>query len=435
MSEATTKISLPYGDSQLEVALPSANLLAVATPTDVPPRAHLARLLREALQEPLAMPPLPDLIHGGTRLLILVDDLTRPTPVDRILPILLQELCVEERGAEVTILIALGTHRKMTPAEIVRRVGRDIADRYPVLNHEWEDESALVDLGTTANGTPIKVNRLIQAADLCLGLGNIVPHNIAGWSGGGKIVQPGICGKETTYGTHLLAARCPTTNLGKLINPVRVEMEEVARCTNLTGIVNTVLDRHGNVIDVVAGRSGPAHARGVQLARAVWEVPVPALADIVLVSSHAADIDFWQANKGLYAAERIVKRGGDIILVTPCPERLSSQQEHVATLEALKGIPSRNLVHEARRKGLHDYAALTVSDIAARCRELAWVTIVSDGLTGHDVDVLALDRAGSVDEALHIALRRQGQDASIVVLTHGGETVPVIGESQAKETA
>ena len=110
---------------------------------------------------------------------------------------------------------------------------------------------------------------------------------------------------------------------------MRIEIEEVAKRTNLTGVVNTVLNRHSEVNHVVAGRSCATYERGVQLAREIWEVPVPALADIVIASSHPADVDFWQANKGLYASERIVKRGGDIILVTPCPERLSSQREHV----------------------------------------------------------------------------------------------------------
>lgn len=420
------RISLPYGSQVLDIEVPSDNLLAVAGPQESTSRADLVTLVRQALRAPVGTPPFSSSLKGGEKLLLLVDDMTRPTPIDQILPILLEELDVERKKIEVTILIALGTHRKMTQQEIEKNVGREIVASYPVLNHEWDDESALVDLGTTSNGTPIKVNRLIQEADFCLGIGNIVPHNLAGWSGGGKIVQPGVCGKETTYRTHLLAARCPTSNLGKLDNPVRAEIERVARRTKFKGVVNTILDRHGAVVHVVAGESQSAHRRGVELARSIWEVPVPGLADIVVASSHSADIDFWQANKGLYAAERVVKRGGDIILLTPCPEGLSSQREHVATLEALQGIPSRDLFHEAQRRGIHDYAALTVSNIAACCRELAWVTVVSDGLTEGEVSVLGLDRAASVEEALERALSRQGDDASIVVLTHGGETIPVL---------
>lgn len=431
MARRITHIPLPYGNDSLEIQVPSDNLLGVARPKEVPQQAELTSLLREALRAPVDSPPFSTLLEGAKNILLVVDDITRPTPVHEILPVLLDELQVEQRGIEATILIALGTHRKMTLEEIQQKVGHEIAASYPVLNHEWDDPGALLDLGVTPNGTPIMVNRLIQQADVCLGIGLIVPHNLAGWSGGGKIVQPGICGKETTYFTHLLAARSPTSLLGTLENPVRAELEMVARQTNLTAIVNCILDRHGAVTHVVAGESRAAHRRGVALARPIWEVPVPRLADIVVVSSHPADIDFWQANKALYAAEKIVKRGGDIILLTPCPEGLSGQQEHVATLEALAGIPSRRLWHETRRQGLHDYAALTVSNISACCSELAWVTVVSDGLTEQEVGILGFDRAGSVEEALQTALKRQGEGASVLVLTHGGETVPIIRSEQS----
>lgn len=422
----TTTISLPYGSESLAVPLPSRNLLAVADLQPAAVEADLSSLLRAAVRNPINSPPFADLLTESAHLLLLVDDVTRPTPARDILPILLDELEVERKRIKVTLLIALGTHRPMTQVEIDQKIGSEISRRYPVINHEWDNEAALLDLGVTANGTPIKVNRLIQEADVCLGLGLITPHNLAGWSGGGKIVQPGICGKETTYRTHLLAARCPTSNLGKLANPVRAELELVARQTRLSGVINVILDGQGRVTHVVAGESQASHRQGVELARPIYEVPVPALADIVLASSYPADIDFWQANKGLYAAEQIVKRGGDIILVTPCPEGISSQREHVETMAALAGKPSRTLYHEAVRLGLGDYAALTVSDTVARCQELAWVTIVSDGLSEEDFRILGTGRAATVEQALATALERQGPQATIVVLPHAGECLPVV---------
>ena len=418
-------VSLPYGDSTLELELPAQNVIAVASPRDVCAGADCTTLVGEALRHPLGAAPLSTLIRERQRLLILVDDNTRPTPVAEVLPALLAELQVERRRVEVTILVALGTHRAMTHDEIVAKVGADIVARYPVVNHDWTGPN-LVDLGTTPNGTPIRVNRLIVDTDVCVGIGNIVPHNIAGWSGGGKIVQPGICGKDTTNATHLLAARCPSSNLGKVINPVRSEIEAVAKRTRMRHVVNTILDRHGTVVHVVAGETQATYLHGVELARGIWEIPIPRLADIVLVSSHPADIDFWQANKGLYAAERIVKRGGDIILVTPCPEGISSQREHVEAIAALRGLPSRELYRASLHLGLEDYAALALSDTCARCTELAWVTVVSNGLTKEHVEILSLESAESVEAALAKAFRRQGPDASIVVLTHGGESLPVI---------
>lgn len=423
---AETAIRLPYGGKMVEAVVPSANLIAVASPNAAEPEQDAETIVRHALRHPVDSPPLRELVQDGQKLLLIVDDLTRPTPVDFILPIVLDELKVEARGIDLTILIALGTHRKMKPAEIERKVGREIVARYRVVNHEWEDEGALVDLGVTANGTPIKVNRRVLESDVVMGISNIVPHNLAGWSGGAKIIQPGVCGKETTYRTHLLAARCPTTNYGKLDNPVRAEIERVVNKVPLHSTINTVLGHHGEIIGIVAGAPYPAHRQAVARAEKIWEVAVPSLADIVIVSSYPADIDFWQANKGLYAAEHVVKRGGDIILLTPCPERLSSQEEHASALEALQGITSRCLYHEAVKRGVEDFAALCVSDIAARCTELGWVTVVSDGLTENDVRVLGFDRAASVEAALARAFARQGADASIIVITHGGETSPVV---------
>lgn len=422
------RISLPYGRSSVEIELPEANLLDVVSPRHTKPPAAADTLLRQAMRQPVGMTSFPQLLKGGENLLLLVDDNTRPTPVSKILPVLLEEFQVEARHVNVTILIALGTHRKMTPDEMERKLGKEIIARYPIVSHDCNDSGSLVYLETTPNGTPIYVNRLLQGADVCIGISNIVPHNVAGWSGGAKIVLPGICGKETTYRMHLLGARGATTNMGKMINPVRLEIEEVVRRTKLTGTVNTVLDRFGTIVDVTAGEPQAAHRRAVEAAKPIWQVPVRALADIVVVSSYPADLDFWQANKGLHAAERIVKRGGDIILLTPCPEGLSSEREHVETIQALAGIPSRGLFHEARRAGLDDYAALGVSDVAARCRELAWVTVVSDGLSDNQLKAVGLDRAPDVHTALERAWARQGRQASVVVITHGGETAPFVGE-------
>ena len=190
------QIELPYGASHIRIDVPACNLLAVASPKDTAPAEDLEPLVRKALRAPLGMPAFADLLGAGQRLVILIDDLTRPTPVRQILPILLDELQVESKRADVTILIALGTHRNMTRAEIEERVGPDLAQRYRILNHEWEDPGVLVDLGRTPNGTPIWVNRLVQEADVVVGLGNIVPHNIAGGRAAARSSSPGSAGRR-----------------------------------------------------------------------------------------------------------------------------------------------------------------------------------------------------------------------------------------------
>ena len=140
-------IELPYGASHIQIEVPARNLLAVASPRDMAPAEDLELLVRKALRAPLGMAAFADLLGAGQRLVILIDDLTRSTPVRQILPILLEELQVESKRADVTILIALGTHRDMTRAEIEERVGPDLARRYRIVNHEWEDRAGAGRLG------------------------------------------------------------------------------------------------------------------------------------------------------------------------------------------------------------------------------------------------------------------------------------------------
>lgn len=426
MSDTKRIVELPYGKERLRVAIPEENLLAVVEPADVTPAADPAAAVLRAVREPVGTPPLREMVKAGQKVLVIIDDNTRPTPQHEILPALLPEIEGAARDLQIQILIATGTHRPMTAEEIRQKVGAQVAARYSVINHKWQDEENLVYLGTTPNGTPIKVNRLVMESDLVLAVGATVPHCLAGWGGGAKIVQPGVCGEETTSRTHALNMISPIPHLGRLDNPMRQEIEEVVKVVPLRFIVNAVLDRHARIVHVVAGEPRLSHRRSVELARGVWEVPVPALGDIVLVSSHPADMDYWQGIKGAFAAELIVKRGGDIILATPCPERIAGTPEHAATMTALAGLPSKLMRLEAEKRGLTDLAGVNTAVVAQRINELAWVSVYSDGLTDDDLRVLGHERATSIEEGLKRAFERQGPRAKVIVITHGGETCPVL---------
>jgi nickel-dependent lactate racemase len=417
------RLEVPSGAGVVEFDVPGRNLAAVLSPAELEPAAEPRELIDEALETPIGIPSIELLATGRKSVVLLVDDQTRPTPAELLLPPLIERLGADK---EITILLATGTHRPMTQEEIRGKLGSGIAGSYPVVDHEWDNEAALVDLGITPNGTHVKVNRLVVESDLCLGTGNIVPHLFAGWAGGAKIVQPGVCGAETTYATHLLAHQCPFPLLGRLENPVRREIEDVARKAGLAAIVNTVLDQHHSVVHVVAGDPEAAHRHGVELARSIWGVKAPCLADIVITSAYPIEPNYWQSTKALACAELLVKRGGDIILVSSCPEGLCDNEEHLFTLQSLAGVPARDLPSEARRRGLTDYAALAVAGVSARCNELARVTVVSEHLSEDDVALMGHDHAASIADALEAALRRQGGDATISVITHGGDIAPLL---------
>ncbi len=420
------QVTLPYGKSSLTFQLPERNLLAIVEPADVPAVADPGAAVQAAVRQPVGSPPLREKIKRGMKVVIVVDDFTRPTPAHQLLPALLAELDPAGNALDVSIIVAAGTHRPMSKEEINAKIGAAVAGRYPVIMHDAYDDSAMVDLGRTKNGTPIKINRLVSGADLVIGVSNVVPHCLAGWSGGAKIIQPGVCSAETTNATHATATMSAFPHIGRLDNPTRIEIEEVVTHANLNLFsINVVLNRHMQVVNVVAGHPTPSHRKTVELAERVWVVPVPAMPDIVVCSSHPSDADFWQAGKGLFASENIVKRGGDVILATPCPERIAIA-EHTETLRALKGLPSRVGRHETERRRIRDLAGVNVAVALARMHELAWVSIYSEGLTDEDLDILGCARAVSVQSALDLAFKRQGPDAQVVAITHGGELCPVV---------
>jgi nickel-dependent lactate racemase len=419
-------IQLPYGNTSIPITLPRKNLLAVVDPTVVPGATDVVEVVRRAVRHPVDRPPLDSMIKPGQNVLIIVDDNTRPTPVHQVLPSLLKELDVARKRLRVRILIAAGTHRAMTPEEIQAKVGADVVAHYEVLNHRWDDESALVDLGVTPAGTPIKINRLVMDADFVIAIGTTVPHCLAGWAGGAKIIQPGVSGEDTTNATHALTMVSPMPHLGRMDNPMRVEIDQIVKQVKLDFMLCCVLNQNAQIVDIVAGDTLAAHRRSVELASKIWVRPVPALADVVVVSSYPSDVDYWQGIKGLFAAELIVKRGGDVLLATPCPEGIAGTKLHEETMVAVAGIPSREMRIRAQELGLTDLTGLNTAVVAARINELCFVSVYSDGLTDEQLRALGHTRARSVQEGLDLALKRQGPNAKVLVITHGGDTCPVL---------
>ena len=253
-------LSLPYGENFLDLAIPERNLLSVGSPKQVQacpdPRAEIQR----ALGDPIDAPCLRDAARGAQQVVIAADDLTRLTPVEMLIPCLLDELNLAGiRDEQVTVLVALGTHRLMTHAEISDHFGKEVVRRVRIVNHEWQDLASLADLGTTANGTPVAINRLAMEADLLLGVGSVVPHHIPGYSGGAKIIQPGISGPATTGATHFLSTRAVHSYLGQLENPVRAEIEQIAAQVGLQAILNVVLNSSGQLVRAFYGNPVAAH--------------------------------------------------------------------------------------------------------------------------------------------------------------------------------
>jgi len=408
------------------IDVPDQNLLGIFSPLTVRVEKIEEKIIDEAFSRPIGSDPLSEILKRCKDVLIVIDDYTRTTPVQKILPRLLKEL---ERGgikpSRIRILIALGTHRPMTEEEIIKKFGEDISKRYPILNHPWWDPSQLINLGETERGTPVLVNRMVEGVDFIVGIGQIVPHRVSGFSGGGNIIQPGICGEETTGKTHWLSAQFKGREiLGKIENPVKEEIERVAKKVGLKWTINTIQDGSGRLIEVVAGDPAQAYRTGAKRSFEVYQSQLPQEADIVIADSHPYDSDLWVTAKGIYAAELAVKQGGVVILITLCPEGVSPSHPEVLEL----GYQTFEEVDQKVRQGV--IKKLTVAahlvHVGRVIKERARGIMVCPGISKEEKERLGFLHAGNPQEALDIAFSLMGGDAKVAVLRRGGEILPVI---------
>ena len=418
------EISLPYGNKTIPIEIPSRNLLCVLEPTDLPCVRNEKLEIIRALENPIASLKLSDMVTQGDKVVIISDDNTRVTPTQLIVPVILDML--NEAGVEdenIKVIVALGTHRLMTHSEFRQKFGEQVLKRVEVENHEFTDHNKLVELGVTPNGTPISINKEVVEADVKIGIGNIVPHFICGWAGGAKIIQPGVSGEETTAATHLLCVRTRKPLLGSVENVVKREMESIAQKIGLDMIVNTVLNRTGKVVKVVAGDVVEAARKGIDAAKDIYCVKTPAKADIVLASSHPCDLDFWQAHKTLFSADLAVRDGGTIIIVTPCLEGVSRM--HPEILEIGKLAPEE--VNRKLKQGeIKDQIGGAFAIAWGLIKKRAKVIMVSQGILASDASQLGFDYADTAKMALNKAFTRHGRNAKVAVLTHAPDMVPTV---------
>lgn len=428
----TLWIDFPYaGIAPVEV--PEQNLLGVYKPRTVKLRYSPLEIVERGFSQPIGSPRLCDLARGCSRVLVLCDDNTRPTPVKLMLPPILEQLAKAGVGKdEISILVAGGTHRLMSEDEIIGRFGQQVVDNYHVFCHQWQNESELSCMGTTEHGTEIWVNRHALEADLVIGVGHIVPHGIVGFSGGAKIVQPGICGEKTTGQTHWLAAHYPIDQLlGVRDNPVRAEIDEVGVRVGLKFIANAIQDGSGHLVHVVTGNPIDAHRRGCEVSASVYGVSTPGEVDIVMVDSYPNDLVQWQAINGIFPAGLVVRRGGHIILVSPCPEGVDPQHPEVLQYGYRSFAEIRALVESGMITNLT--AASQLARVGRITAEKARLILVSTGLDEATTRRLGFEYAPTVQDALTLAFREQGRDAKVAVLRNGSEILPVVSERMKEE--
>jgi lactate racemase len=325
------QIQLAFGKTGLAVTLPEGFRYRVLEARSATPLPGWQDALEAALDRPIGAMPLAELARGKRSAAISVCDITRPAPNRLTLPPVLRRL--ENAGIPreaITILIATGLHRAATDAEIREICGDEIAASYRVVNHNARDLSSHRDLGLSPSGTPVYIDERFAGADLRITLGFIEPHLMLGYSGGRKLIAPGLAAQETIKVLHspkfMRDARAVEGSIED--NPLHRELLAIARMARHDFMLDVALARDRSIAAVFAGDPELAHRRGVEfVAHNLLEVlDEPADAAITSSAGYPLDLTYYQCIKGVTAASHIVKPGGSILLAAACSEGVGAPE-------------------------------------------------------------------------------------------------------------
>jgi nickel-dependent lactate racemase len=414
-------VNLAYGRHGLTLNVPDT--ADVITPRRVPGLPDEAEAIRAALRHPIESAPLADRVKPGDQVVIAHSDITRATPNARLLPVLLAEL--EAAGIarqDITLLNALGTHRRQTEAELRAMLGDGIVDTYRCLQHDAYDDANLVSLGVTSRGHPMRINRRLVKADVKILTGFIEPHFFAGFSGGPKGILPALAGAEsvlTNHGREMIAHPNATWGVTKG-NPIWDEMREMALRVNPTLILNVTLNARREITGVFAGDLLAAHAAGREFVRQSAMVRVDEPYDVVITtnSGYPLDQNLYQTVKGMSAASRIVRRGGAILMAAACEDGLPDHGLY-AQLLAEAGSP-QGVLDVLARPGLAAQDQWQVQ-IQAMIQLHADVFVYSEHLSDEQIHRALLTPCRNIEADL--AAWRNTYGPRLCVMPEGPQTI------------
>jgi nickel-dependent lactate racemase len=425
-------IHLDYGKTGLAVELPDRNVAGVLSLTPAPPLADPDAAARAALAAPITARPLAEAARGKRTACVVVCDITRPVPNAVLLPPVLDALAAGGiRREDVTVLIATGTHRPNEGAELDAILGAELARSVRVVNHVCTDRASLRYFETTPNGVPVWLNRTYTGANVRVTVGLIEPHFMAGYSGGRKLIMPGIAGLETVQAWHSprFLEHPRATNGLVAGNPVHEENTYIAGLCPPDLILDATLDEQKRITGVFAGDMIAAWQEGVRFAeRHVRAVLDGGPADIVVTTCAGwpLDLTFYQAVKGMVGALPVVKLGGAIVIASQCAEGVGGPDFRRLLLET----DDLDALIDAMQRPDWQFVPdqWQVEELAKAVRHNR-VYLVSDGVPPDLAARLFVTPAASVEVAVADAMRTHGPDARIAVIPKGPYVIPALAEA------
>ena len=425
------RVRLDYGRTGLEAELPDKNLVAVLGLNTPPPLENAPSAVKDALRNPIGAAALRDLSRGRRDACIVVCDVTRPVPNPVLLPPILAELEAGGISADrVTILVATGTHRPNVGEELVGMLGREVVEKCRVVNHVCTDAESHRYLGTTENDVPVWMDRTYLDADVKITVGLIEPHFMAGYSGGRKLIMPGIVALETVQAWHsprFLEHHNATSGV-VAGNPVHEESLLIAKMARPDMIVDVTLDERNQITGIFAGDLEAAWREGVRFAESAVRAPVEEAVDIVVTTCAGAPLDatFYQAVKGMVGALPIVKPGGSIVIAAECAEGVGGPD---FTRTLLETEDLHQFIADIQRPDWNFIPDQWEVEELARAALRNEVYCVCDGIPKDTLGRLFVTPADTVEAGIAMALDKHGPSATIAAIPKGPYVIPYVTES------
>ena len=417
------KVNLAYGSGHLPIEVPD-DRTTVIEPAHIDGLADEKAAVLDALQNPIGSQPLLERISPDAKICIAFTDITRATPNDRIIPWLLEHL--GGPNDNITLLNQLGTHRPNTREELETMLTPEVVANYRVLNHEPENPKELVQVGTTADGTPALLNRHIVEADLRIITGFIEPHFFAGFSGGVKGIMPGCAGLETVMSNHgAKNIGDPQATFGVTVgNPLWEELRDIALKTGPSFLLNVTLNEQRDITNVFAGDIIEAHKPGCVFVKKSAMQPVDQPFDIVVTtnSGYPLDLNLYQGVKGMSAGARVLKEGGTLILAAECRE----------------GVPDGSPLDDLLRSAGSIEEILAMLSTPGFVRPEQWQAQIQALVQRRAEVLVCCELDDATLRACHLApcadinaevakrLAKLGADARVAVLPQGPLTIPYL---------
>ena len=418
------KFELSYGKGTIDFDIDDSKILQVLVPPATDAKICNKNDVRKVLEDPTDAEPLLMQLKRDKpeKVVVIVNDITRPTPYDLLLAPLLETF---EKARipddRVTFVVATGIHEPHTEEQNLQVYGDEICRRFRIVSHVCDDLDSLVSVGTLSTGSELRINRLVAEADFVIALGVVMPHYFAGYSGGRKSIMPGVAWKQTVERNHSRMVEL-IDDLPELdSNPVSQEMIEAARTISPVFIVNVVVSADREVVKVVAGDVVEAWKEAVVAASRLYEVPLKGLADVTIASScgHPRDINVYQMQKALDHADKATRKGGAVVMVAECPmgygEAVFEEWMHAAR-------SPEDIIRRIRQEFMiGGHKAFGIAKVAAE-KTVYLVTSLDEA----QVQKLFAVKVSSVEEAIERFEAEKGKDLMYTVMPEGSVTVPVL---------